>query len=126
MDMTLHRTNLMKKREELISTSRDRGLIAVERNADVVDEIQSSQDRELAIESMNRRWETLHLVDAALGRIDEGTYGECSDCGEAISPPRLKALPWAQRCRDCQEVADADARHSRAGTQSEPAFPFAA
>jgi DnaK suppressor protein len=45
-----------------------------------------------------------HLTDVidALGRIDEGVYGLCEDCGEPIDPERLGALPWARRCMPCQ------------------------
>jgi phage/conjugal plasmid C-4 type zinc finger TraR family protein len=41
-------------------------------------------------------------VDAALARIDAGSYGECIDCGEPIAAARLKAYPAATRCIDCQ------------------------
>ena len=42
-------------------------------------------------------------LDEALRRLDEGTYGICEDCEEAISPARLRALPFARRCVTCQE-----------------------
>lgn len=40
-------------------------------------------------------------IKAALARIDAGTYGVCSACGEAIAPARMAALPWATRCIRC-------------------------
>ncbi len=40
-------------------------------------------------------------VHAAIGRIDDGTYGECSTCGEPIGAKRLQALPYAIQCMDC-------------------------
>ena len=43
----------------------------------------------------------LHQIDAALARIDEGTYGFCLKCGEEITPARLKLLPAAPLCRNC-------------------------
>lgn len=45
---------------------------------------------------------TIGEVDAALGRIADGTYGTCVDCGSAIGAQRLAAMPWAARCIDCQ------------------------
>jgi DnaK suppressor protein len=42
-------------------------------------------------------------IQAALARIDAGTYGLCDTCGVAISPARLAALPMARRCVRCQE-----------------------
>ncbi len=40
-------------------------------------------------------------VHAAIGRIDDGTYGECSTCGEPIGEKRLQALPYAIQCIEC-------------------------
>ncbi len=48
----------------------------------------------------------LRLVDEALARIDQGTYGACLRCGEKISPERLKAVPEAAFCRRCREYVD--------------------
>ena len=45
-------------------------------------------------------------VEAALQRLDEGTYGRCEDCLKPISEERLKALPFARRCIDCQRHAE--------------------
>lgn len=44
----------------------------------------------------------LRDVEAALSRMSAGTYGECTDCGEAIAPARLRAYPAATRCIACQ------------------------
>ena len=43
-------------------------------------------------------------VEAALRRIEDGIYGDCTDCGEPISAQRLLVLPAAQRCAPCQAV----------------------
>jgi len=45
----------------------------------------------------------LVAIRAALRRIEAGTYGTCTACGEAIAPQRLRALPTATRCVDCAE-----------------------
>jgi RNA polymerase-binding protein DksA len=47
--------------------------------------------------------DTLEQVEAALQKLDEGTYGQCSQCGQGISPERLAILPYANLCVDCQE-----------------------
>jgi RNA polymerase-binding transcription factor DksA len=49
--------------------------------------------------------QTLGEIDAALRRIDDGTYGTCAVCGKQISPERLRALPWARLCIDDQRRA---------------------
>jgi RNA polymerase-binding transcription factor len=43
----------------------------------------------------------LASIDAALRRIDDGTYGTCTNCGKPIAEERLEALPWADLCIDC-------------------------
>ena len=50
-----------------------------------------------------REREALHLgfIEAALRRIEAGTFGLCQSCGQPIAPERLEALPWAQDCVDC-------------------------
>ena len=45
--------------------------------------------------------EHLEEIDAALGRLDRGTYGACEQCGRPITPGRLEARPTARRCIDC-------------------------
>lgn len=51
----------------------------------------------------------LEAIQAALARIDDGTYGRCEICGEMINAPRLTAIPTARRCVACQERLE----HSR-------------
>jgi RNA polymerase-binding protein DksA len=58
------------------------------------------QARDLALRGSMER--TLHAVQEALGRFDEGTYGLCGECGQRIDPARLKAIPHALLCLDCQ------------------------
>lgn len=50
----------------------------------------------------------LKLIDAALARIDQESYGACMDCGRPISGRRLEAIPWTNRCIACQERASSD------------------
>jgi DnaK suppressor protein len=67
-------------------------------------QVASARDLEFAI----GEHETAELaeLDAALLRLDEGTYGVCIDCAGAIPEARLKALPAAPRCMACQEKTE--------------------
>jgi DnaK suppressor protein len=52
---------------------------------------------------MEMKSETLRKIDEAIQRLEAGTYGACTECGTDIAAPRLKALPFADLCRECQE-----------------------
>ncbi len=72
------------------------------RNPDRADLAQAyaSRERNLTLSTLER--EQLQQVEAALQRLDEGTYGRCAQCGQAINPERLKVLPYATLCIACQ------------------------
>jgi DnaK suppressor protein len=57
--------------------------------------------------------ETLHKIEEALARLDEGTYGYCFECGDEVSERRLRALPFAVRCKDCEEAREVAAQRER-------------
>ena len=87
---------------------------------DVLDQGESSEvdiqeDIEFALIQMKS--ETLTKVDAALRRLEEGSYGDCFECGEEIAEARLRALPFAVRCKDCEEARETAERRERMAQQ---------
>jgi len=83
-----------------------REILAVERSADEMDQSGRSAEREFAILGLNRRSELLRNIHTALRRIEDGTFGTCTNCDEAIGRNRLVAVPWTPFCIRCQEVVD--------------------
>ena len=86
----------------------------------VLDAAESSEadiqdDIEFALIQMKS--ETLHRIEEALTRLDEGTFGNCFECGDEISERRLRALPFAVRCKDCEEARELAERRERAMSQ---------
>jgi DnaK suppressor protein len=69
-----------------------------------VSEIEVQDDLEFALIQMKAQ--TLKQVDSALRRFEEGTYGKCVECGDAIAESRLRALPFAVRCKACEETRE--------------------
>lgn len=69
------------------------------------------QEVDLAL--MQMKSETLKKIEQALLRLEEGTYGRCQECGAEIPPARLRALPFAELCRDCQADAENTAKAER-------------
>jgi DnaK suppressor protein len=57
--------------------------------------------------------QALGHVDKALARLESGSYGACVDCNDTIAHKRLTALPFALRCRDCEELREIGERRSR-------------
>jgi DnaK suppressor protein len=90
-------------------------------------EEQSMEDfvRGMDFALMEMESETLHKIDDALLRLQSGTYGVCAECEGKIAEPRLRALPFATLCRDCQEHEEESARTSQPRIQfdAEPAVP---
>ncbi len=84
----------------------NREIIAVERSADELDQARRSAEREFAILGLNRRSELLRNIQAALRRIEDRTFGTCTNCEETIGRNRLVAVPWTPFCIRCQEAVD--------------------
>ena len=59
-------------------------------------------DREMDYTLEENSEAVLKAIEAALGRIEAGTYGKCQRCGREIAPERLEALPYAELCIDCK------------------------
>ena len=97
---------LEQKEAELGRVMRHRDGITIEKSADQMDEIQYATERDLAIRNVDRDSALLREVKAALRRVRDGDFGTCVECEEAISAKRLAAVPWAQRCIQCQSAAD--------------------
>ncbi len=105
--------NDMQELEVLLHKERDRLLKLVERtarhlyrreepySADFAEQAVETQNNEV-VEQLDRESQAeLQLIEKALQRIEEGHYGRCIECGEAINVERLKAVPTADRCIDC-------------------------
>ena len=76
---------------------------------EVFDAVESSEadiqdDIEFALIQMKS--ETLNKINDALVRLEQEDYGNCFECGEEIAEPRLRALPFAVRCKDCEEARE--------------------
>jgi DnaK suppressor protein len=74
------------------------------RPEDSTAQVSTARDLEFALDA--RETAELSQVEAALGRIEAGTYGQCIDCGMEIPAERLHAAPAASRCIACQEKAE--------------------
>jgi len=67
----------------------------------------STYERELTLGLLENEEQTLEEIAAALGRIEQGTFGHCEGCGKAIPKDRLHALPYARSCVGCARGSQA-------------------
>ena len=75
----------------------------------VLDAAESSEldiQDEIEFALIQMKAETLNKINEALSRLEEGTYGRCFECGDEIAEQRLRALPFAVRCKDCEEARE--------------------
>ena len=74
-------------------------------------EVDIQEDIEFALIQMKA--ETLDKINEALRRLEDGTYGNCFECDEEIAEARLRALPFAVRCKDCEEARETAEQRER-------------
>jgi RNA polymerase-binding protein DksA len=72
----------------------------------LADSATATLNREIDYTLEENSGHVLGAIDAALGRIDDGTFGTCVRCGTQIAEERLEAIPYATRCIDCQRLAE--------------------
>jgi len=100
------RKTLTARVAELERITRQRDGITIVRSAEMVEEVVAASERALAVGNLDRDCRQLRDARAALGRIQDGSFGICQRCDEDIHPKRLAAVPWAAFCIQCQESVD--------------------
>lgn len=88
-------------REKIAASGQEPGFVNQSKITD--DDGLADAAAEVEVAMVMRENQELQEVEAALARIDDGSYGNCFDCGEEIGQARLKASPAARRCLTCQE-----------------------
>lgn len=114
---------LRRERDDAIAKLRDLGLTpemsAAPRDVgppvlDEGDAAQATERMDMSLAARQRLAERINRLTAALERLHDGTYGKCEQCGGAIEPARLEAMPEAPMCLACQEQAEREGRGSTA------------
>lgn len=109
-DLEKFRKLLETKRRELVEkatrTAGEGQATVAEGGEDYIDSAVTHYTREFLLSMSDRDRKDLILVEEALVRIREGTYGLCLMSGEPIDRKRLEAIPWARYSRECQEIAE--------------------
>lgn len=107
-DLESLKQRLQRRRRLILEASRRTtadidDLREAERDPEVEEGSQSEQEQRKLVEVGEVELREIAHIDAALARIDAGTYGVCRECGEVIEARRLEALPFAATCADCAD-----------------------
>jgi DnaK suppressor protein len=101
---------LQARAEELrrsVSETQQESRIAQEvHGRDEGDRASRSHEKELLLQRNTQLRGLLNAIESALARINDGTFGECVQCGQEINTKRLEALPWTLYCITCQELLE--------------------
>jgi DnaK suppressor protein len=73
---------------------------------DTADSSELHGREDIELELLRLKVDTLERINEALSRVQSGTYGLCADCKGTIPGPRLRALPFAARCKECEETRE--------------------
>ena len=106
----LYRKRLFEKREELmrlvLKSDQDGREADEEGTQDIADKAANAYTKEFLFHQSNDNRLILQLVNEALERLKDGSYGYCLVCNEEVQAKRLDAVPWARHCIECQEKQD--------------------
>ena len=107
MDENHFKDALLRKRGELVGSGGIKPLQASMENntrqGDMADQASGNNEVHIQLKLKQTDAKILQAIEEALTRLDKGTYGVCRDCGEAIAPARLNAIPWTRVCITCKE-----------------------
>jgi DnaK suppressor protein len=110
---TMRRKQALETRlKELTGTFGEREELQIEYQADPLDQVRASTEREMTVQRLDSQTRLIHDIQEALAKIEHGSYGVCEECEEPIPPKRLNAVPWARFCVACQSQRE---RQTQAG-----------
>ena len=101
-----YKRSLLAKQQELLAANGGRLVLGAAgglAGADLMDQAFAQSEAVVDARLSQDRSGLRRAIEWALVRIKKGTYGICAACGNPISRARLKAVPWADCCRDCME-----------------------
>jgi DnaK suppressor protein len=90
-------------RRMVVRTEQDGRTVDEDSAQDIADRAASSYTKEFLFHQSNNDRQLLQMVESALERLREGSFGECISCGKEINAKRLEAVPWTRHCIECQE-----------------------
>src|SRR5919198_651212 len=112
METSVYKEALLRKRGEILAAGGgvkplQASMDVNSRQGDLADQASGNNEVHIQLKLKQTDAKILQAIEEALWRIEKGTYGVCRDCGEAIAPARLNAIPWTRVCITCKEKQSA-------------------
>ena len=105
-----YKKRLVTTQDELLrlvtKSERDGREADEEATQDIADKAANSYTKEFLFHQSDENRRLLQMVNEALERVKDGTYGLCVSCQGEVQAKRLEAVPWARHCIECQEKQD--------------------
>ena len=109
MDVARYKDALERKRSEILEAGAgaakpvqtSEGMSS--RQGDLADQATGNNEVHIQLRLKQTDAKILQAIEEALGRVEQGTYGVCRDCGEPVAAARLNAIPWTRVCITCKE-----------------------
>ena len=108
MNVARYKDALLRKRSEILTVGAGAKSIQMtegtsSRQGDLADQATGNNEVHIQLKLKQTDAKILQAIEEALGRLEQGTYGVCRDCGEPVAEARLKAIPWTRVCISCKE-----------------------
>ena len=107
----IYRSQLVARREAIAEDLRAATVALINDESvytDAVDQAAADTDKNLTLRMKNRDRDVLWQIDEAIKRLDDGSFGECERCGDAISDGRIEAFPFTTLCIDCKAELESE------------------
>ncbi|HPH02308.1 MAG TPA: TraR/DksA C4-type zinc finger protein [Spirochaetota bacterium] len=103
---------------ELLRDNEDYSGLSDESMGDLVDQAYKMAEKDLIFGMGQNEKATLQMIDAALERIADGSFGSCIACGQEIEPKRLEIMPYALKCIKCKTAEEKEFMHTSPQSES--------
>jgi DnaK suppressor protein len=108
-----HQRELLSEIQSRVRDVREGGSNSHYHTTDLPEMVEAEPQDDLVFAPIQMKAKMLERVNESIRHCDEGTYGYCVACGEAIASSRLRTLPFAVRCRDCEETREDEQQRAR-------------
>ena len=108
LDLKRYRDVLERRRDEILAATpaRTPATEPGSKSGDWIDQSSMENDLHVRLALKQTDHKLFRAIEDAIHRVDQGTYGICTECENEIAPARLEAVPWTRVCIECKSKQD--------------------